>query len=176
MTFEDVVIGLKAGDFSRLAQLFERTPSGDTCPIVKWHEAGRFDGHDAAAAEAFTCACFNGCVDVAEYLLMRGADPSGGASTGLNAFHWAVNRGQLSITKLLLGHRAPLETKNAYGGTVLGCAVYSAVHEPRPDHLAIIQELLKEGADVGGAAFPSGAADIDEVLKRYVARREKGRS
>ncbi|MBC7783805.1 MAG: ankyrin repeat domain-containing protein [Burkholderiales bacterium] len=171
MTFEDTVSGLQAGDFSRLAPLFERTLNGDTCPIVNWHKAGRFDGHAAAAAEAFTCACFNGCVDVAEYFLMRGMDPSGGAGTGLNAFHWAVNRGHLSITKLLIRHRAPLETKNAYGGTVLGCAVYSAVHEQRPDHLPIILDLLDSGADVDAAAFPSGDADVDEVLRAYRARR-----
>ena len=170
MTFEDTVSGLQAGDFSRLAPLFERMHDGATCPIVKWHEAGRFDGQSTAAAEAFTCACFNGCVDVAEYFLMRGSDSSGGAGTGLNAFHWAVNRGQLSITRLLIKHRTPLETRNEYGGTVLGCAVFSAVQEPKPDHLQIIRELLKAGADVNAAAFPSGDVDVDDILKAYGAR------
>jgi ankyrin repeat protein len=89
----------------------------------------------------------------------------------LNAFHWAVNRGQLSITELLIKHHAPMEVKNAYGGTVLGCAVFSAIHEPKPDHLRIIRALLAAGADVNAAAIPSGDMAVDEVLKAGGARR-----
>ena len=57
----------------------------------------------------------------------------------MNAFHWAANRGQLKTVEMLARHGVPLEIRNSYGGTVLGTAVWSAIHEPKPDHIAIIK-------------------------------------
>lgn len=129
LTFEETVRGLFAGDFSRLAPLFETQAGASPCSIIRWYESGRFDNEPKAVAEAFTCACFNGCTDVIEYFLTKGVNPNGGINTGLNAFHWAVNRGQLKAVEILIRNQATLETQNSYGGTVLGSAVWSAVHE-----------------------------------------------
>src|SRR5439155_10806320 len=115
-----------AGDFSRLAPLFERPAGGDRCPIIQWHEAGQFAAEPQALDEAFTCACFLGRTEVAEHFLAHGVSPSGGAGTGLNAFHWASNRGQMEVVRLLIRHRAPLEPRTSYGGTVLGGTVWAA--------------------------------------------------
>jgi hypothetical protein len=170
MNFAEVVKGLIAGDFSRLAPLFE-TPAdrSSPCPIVRWFENGLFADEPKALAEAFSCACFNGCRDAVEHFLSKGLDPNGGMNTGLNAFHWAANRGQLGIIEILIQSKASLETQNSHGGTVLGCAVWSAVHEPRPTHVQIIEALLAAGADVRAADFPTGHDRVDEVLKRYRA-------
>ena len=92
--------------------------------------------------------------------------PNGGANTGLNALHWAANRGQLKAVEILIRHQAALETKNSYGGTVLDCAVWSAINEPKPDHIQIIEALIDAGADVS-AVDPSGNVHIDEILKRH---------
>ena len=127
-------------------------------------EQGRFSGHDQELAEALTCACFNGRVGVAEYLLSRGIAPSGGACTGLDAIHWAVNRGQLEAVRLLIRHRVPLESRSMYGGTALGTAVWSAINEPRADHLTIIQDLLTADSRVREAGCPTGNDDIDALL------------
>lgn len=160
--FRETVEGLLAGDFSRLAPLF--SPEGS---MRAWFDAGAFADQPAALEEAFTCACFLGCTRLVEHFLSKGLSPTGGARTGLNAVHWAANRGQLSTVELLLRHHAPLETKNSYGGTVLGCAVWSAVHEPKPDHLQIIEALLSAGANPGAAEFPSGHPALDALLQRY---------
>jgi hypothetical protein len=120
MPFKEAVRGLVAGDFSRLAPLFETSPDGSPCPIIKWFDGGLFADEPEALAEAFTCACFNGCTEVVEYLLAKGVDPSGGINTELYAFHWAANRGQLGTVEILIRSKAPLEVLNAYGGTVLG--------------------------------------------------------
>src|SRR5688572_16798713 len=114
MTFDEAAEGLAAGDFSRLEPLFKPTADGRECPIIQWHREGRFAKQAACLAEALTCACFNGCIDVAEYLLANGVDPAGGARTGLNAVHWAANRGQLEAIKLLIKYKAPLEIRNSY--------------------------------------------------------------
>jgi len=165
MQFHEAVRGLLAGDFSRLAPLFD----GSACPIIQWHEAGLFAEQLRALDEATTNACFLGCAEVAEYLLAHGVNPSGGIGTGLNAFHWASNRGELEVVRLLIRHKAPLETRNRYGGTVLGGAVWAAVHETKPDHVSIVETLLAAGADVREAEYPSGDARVDEILRPYRA-------
>ncbi len=169
MSFAAAVEGLMNGDFSRLAPLFTTTTDDSPRQMVRWLEAGLFQRQTEALHEAFTCACFNGCVDVAEHFLAHGVDPAGGAATGLNAFHWAANRGQMEAVRLLLQRRAPLEVRNCYQGTVLGCAVWSAVHEPKPSHPAIVEALLEAGAVVGEAKYPSGDAQVDELLRRFGA-------
>ncbi len=168
--FRDAVQGLRHGDFSRLEPAFDGDPgSGPRPAIVAWHERGLFRDAPDALAEALTCACFLGKISVVEYFLKQGVEPAGGAKTGLNALHWAANRGQLDVVTRLLQRRVPLETRNMYGGTVLGTAVWSAIHEPRPDHVAIIAALLEAGAEVAAAAFPTGDPRVDEVLGRFGA-------
>jgi hypothetical protein len=169
LPFDEAVRGLIAGDFSRLKPLFEPRPDGTARLILKWYEDGLFAGEPKALEEAFTCACFNGCVDVVEYLLARGANPLGGANTGLNAFHWAANRGQLDVVKVLIRNKAPLEIRNAYGGTVLGCTVWSALNEPKPHHVEIIRVLLAAGAQISEAEYPTGDKRVDDVLKAHGA-------
>src|SRR5262245_34821416 len=90
--FRDAIQGLRRGDFSRLEALFVDEADG-RARIVKWHQEGRFLDEPQALEEALTCACFLGRASVATYLLTQGVDPSGGIGTGLNAIHWAVNRG-----------------------------------------------------------------------------------
>lgn len=171
--FGDAVGGLLQGDFSRLDPLFiTRSPiGGGRSQIVRWYEQGRFGDEQEALAEALTCACFNGRTEAAEHLLAQGLEPSAGASTGMNAFHWAANRGQLEAVRLLLRHKAPLETRSMYGGTVLGTAVWSAIHEPKPAHLQIIEELLDAGAHPEDAGYPSGDQEVDALLRKHGCQR-----
>src|SRR5688500_8140539 len=170
LSFEQAVAGLLNGDFSRLEPLFISAADETSCPIIDWHKQHLFANHSEALAEAFTCACFNGALPVVQYFLANNLDPSGGARTGLNAFHWAANRGQKNVVELLIRAGAPLETRNHYGGTVLGCAVWSAVHETKPDHLAIIKLLLAAGANPLACDHPSGRLDVDELI---IASRRK---
>lgn len=171
MTFDEFAAGLMAGDFSRLEPQFATGPNGEPSAVVRWFESGQFGTRPKVLAEAFTCACFNGCMTVVEYFLNKRIDPGGGDNTGLNAIHWASNRGQLKTVELLLKHHAPLERLNSYGGTALGGAVWSAVHEPKPDHPAVIEALLKAGAQLSAAEYPSGDERINHLLERYGARK-----
>jgi hypothetical protein len=169
--FLDALQGLKNGDFSRLEPLFagEVVGARNRARIVEWHEEDRFRDEPAALAEALTCACFLGRTAVATYLLTHGIDPSGGIGTGLNAFHWAANRGQLEAVRLLIRWNAPLEPRSMYGGNVLDTAVWSAINEPRPAHVQIVEELLKAGARLVDEEWPTGHKEIDAVLKSYKA-------
>ena len=169
-TFTDALEGLHRGDFSRLERLFdERSGRSGKSRVVEWHEEGRFRDQPKALAEALTCASFLGRTSVAEYLLSQGVNPSGGSGTGLDALHWAANRGQLEAVRLLIP-KAPLETRSMYGGTALGTAIWSAINEPRRDHLQIIDELLNAGAHLEDADYPTGRKDIDAILQRHRQR------
>ena len=169
--FHDAIQGLNRGDFSRLEPLFEPRPgfAGKRPQIIEWYDDGRFSNESKALTEALTCACFNGKTSVAEYLLKQGVEPSAGAGTGLDALHWAANRGQLETVRLLIQSKAPLESRNMYGGTALGTAVWSAINEPRPDHLAIIEELLAARASRDDVGYPTGDERIDAVFRRHGA-------
>lgn len=166
--FRDALAGLQRGDFSRLSPLFESSGAAPSA-IVQWYEEGRFNDHPLESAEALTCASFLGKTDVVEYLMAQGVAPSGGIGTGLNALHWAANRGQIAAVRLLLEHNAQLETRNAYDGTVLGGTVWAAIHETKPDHLAVIELLSKAGADVSESGYPTGDARVDALLRRFGA-------
>jgi hypothetical protein len=167
--FRDALAGLKSGDFSRLTPLF--FARGDARPsILDWHDRGMFDAHAAELDEALSCACFVGALDVVGHLLDAGLDVTSGTMTGLDGVHWAANRGQLAVVRRLIDRRAPLETINMHGTTVLGTAVWSAIHEPRPAHLGIIEALLGAGASVGASGYPSGLVDVDRLLERHGAR------
>jgi ankyrin repeat protein len=158
----DALQGLKHGDFSRLEPLLtpDYTPAAKSCRIIEWYEQGAFANEPQALAEAFTSACFLGRMGIAEFLLDSGVDPLAGTGTGLSGFHWATNRGQLETVKLLIQRGLPLEEKNSYGGTVLSGTLWAAFHEPRADHLLIIEALLAAGAKVE----PEWQADL-EVLR-----------
>ena len=164
----DALAGLHRGDFSRLAPLFAQQLDGRV-PILDWVANGWLEGDPIALNEALACACFLGHTRVAEQLLAQGADLVRGNGTGLNGFHWAANRGKLETVRALIRLGGPLEERSSHGGSVLGSAVWAAVHEPQPDHLAIIEALLQAGAAVGGADFPSGSETVDQLLQRYGA-------
>ncbi len=163
--FDDVVQGLTNGDFSRLEPVFaQRSVEDPRLSIVRWCEEGRFSNQPVALAEALTCACFLGRTDVADYLLRQGVNPAGGAGTGLNAFHWAANRGQVEAVRLLLRWNAPLGTRSMHGGNVLDTAVWSAINEPRQGQREIIKDLLAAGACLEDEDYPTGHEEIDALL------------
>ena len=165
-TFRDAIQGLHNGDFSRLEPLF--VGEGAVAKIVQWHQEGHFANEPKAVAEALTCASFLGRTNVAAYLLDNGVDPAGGDGTGLNAIHWAANRGQPEAVRLLLRHNAPLESKSMYGGNALDTAVWSAINEPRGDQFTVIDELLKAGARLHQEPCPTGHKLVDAILRRYL--------
>jgi hypothetical protein len=65
-TFRDAVQGLRNGDFSKLEPLF--TAESGTPRILEWHQQGRFRNEPEAVAEALTCACFLGRVQVSSII------------------------------------------------------------------------------------------------------------
>ncbi|MEK6321923.1 MAG: ankyrin repeat domain-containing protein [Acidobacteriota bacterium] len=166
LLFRDAVQALDAGNYSWLEALLDK------------HRLSLMDLLVAAGEpkvpmeQAFTWACMLGRTSDAEFLLDKGVDPLAGDNTWLNGFHYAVSSGHVDVVKLLIERRVPPEVENRYGGTVLGQAVWSAINEPKVDHVAIIEALLAAGANIDEADYPSGNARVDEVLRRHGAKSE----
>ena len=170
--FRAAIRDLEEGNCSRLEPLFRNLASSShaSCQIIEWYDRGYFKNEPKALNEALTCACFNGCTSVAKFLMDRDVDPLAGFGTGMNGFHWAANRGQLQTVKLLIERKVPMEVENMYGGTVLGCTVWSAVHQPCANQIEVIEALLEAGANVDAAEYPSGNTQVDEKLLRRGAK------
>ena len=128
----------------------------------------------------FLWACEYGRDNVIEFLLEKKVDLLAQADTGEAGIHWAVIGRRLETVRLLLRHGASLETRNAYGGTALGQALWSAFNsEDGIDYIPVIEGLLDEGAVIEDGALAwverqeRGPAKLKlklaEVLRRYGA-------
>lgn len=159
---------LREGSYTAVAWAFQPPESGAEPAIITWMRDGSLDD-PSLVAEALTCACWHGHLDIATFLLDRGVDPAAGTiGTGTDALGWAANRGHLDVVRVLLARGAPLETRNAWNATPLGFTIWSAVHEPQPTHPAIAEALLDAGARIDDGLYPSGSASIDAVLERHL--------
>ena len=145
-TFERAHEAILHGDCTALTPVFREDAHGRSQALA-WLEEGRFDGNRELLAEALTTASWLGSTGVMRALLDRGVPPNGGLATGMDALHWAANRGELEAVRLLLARGASPQAKNMYGGNALECALWSRDNEPRPAHGQIIRLLQESGAE-----------------------------
>lgn len=67
---------------------------------------------------------------VVSFLIDRGADLAAADEQGFTALHWAAFRADLATMRVLLDRAAPLDARNAYGGTVLEATRWAAANAP----------------------------------------------
>ena len=116
---------------------------------------------------AFSYACGWGRRNVVEFLLDKGVDLANGEGDGQTPLHCAAISGHLDMIKFLLKFGPPLESRNIYGGTVLGQTLWSAAHGGNPKVYAeIIETLIAAGAKVPERHVPVNKP-IDDLLRRY---------
>src|SRR5271169_144910 len=117
---------------------------------------------NAQKERALLWASEYGRTSVVDFLLQRRVPLHAQADTGQSALHWAVIGGHLETIKLLLARGASLEAKNAYGGTALGQALWSAVHsDDGRDYVPGIETLLKAGARIEAGTLKWLAEQVD---------------
>jgi ankyrin repeat protein len=88
------------------------------------------------------------------------------------ALHVAAWRARHATVKLLLERKAPVDVPDGKGRTPLAFAVRACVDSywtnlRSPES---VQALLEAGASVANVDFPSGYAELDELLRRYADR------
>jgi ankyrin repeat protein len=87
------------------------------------------------------------------------------------ALHVAAWRARHSTVRFLVERGAPLDVSDGKGRTPLALAVRACVDSYWADRRSpeSVQALLRAGASVRGVGFPSGYADVDELLKAHGA-------
>jgi ankyrin repeat protein len=131
----------------------------------------------AQMESGFLWACEFGRDKVIEFLLDKGVDVATEVR-GMTGLHLAIVGGHFGTVKLLLERKAPLELRNSYGGTALGCAMWAVNHSdpsdavyrwpnPKTDWPAIVQMLIAAGAWVEDAYYSTGNERVDELLRRH---------
>jgi ankyrin repeat protein len=119
------------------------------------------------AEAAFVYACMSGRHEVVQFLANQGVNLAAHLGDGQTGLHWAAIAGRLETVKLLLTLNAPLESKNEYGGTVLGQTLWSAAHGGDPDvYSEMIETLIAAGAKVNERHVPVNKR-IDALLRKY---------
>jgi len=115
---------------------------------------------------AFREACSAGHRDVVEHLVEAGARLDSKDVEGMTGLHRAVWNDRLEVTRLLVARGAPLEARNAYGGTVLGMLLWVIENHPHPrsHSVALVELLLGAGAELRDRT--TGDPAVDAVLRR----------
>ena len=87
------------------------------------------------------------------------------------ALHVAAWRAQHDVVKLLVERGAPVNVKDAKGRTPLMLAVKACVDSywTRRRSPISVEALLRTGASTDGVSFPSGYAEVDELLRRRIS-------
>jgi ankyrin repeat protein len=85
------------------------------------------------------------------------------------ALHVAAWRAWPTIVKLLIARGAPVDTKDGKGRTPLALAVKACADSYWTERRSpeSVEALLRAGASVSSVAFPSGYAEVDELLRQY---------
>ena len=117
----------------------------------------------------FLWACAYGHSDVADFLLLHGADPMDPADTGATSLHWAASAANVEMVKLLIERGVPLENRNRWGGTVLEHAGHGFQHGPANlDFVPTFEALLAAGAQIEGPWLRW----LDSVNSRSIEQKE----
>lgn len=136
----------------------------------------------AADAGLLAVAVRNGDLTVTRRLLDAGFD-IGVRHEGMEPLHWAAWFGNAAMVRLLLERGAPLEARNAYGGTPLGTAVYGSTHCHSPTggstaagdaadparearYVEAVEALIAAGATVGPGMAGEGTPAVDALVRR----------
>jgi len=102
----------------------------------KWGKAPPPEGYAELVSQAFHIAARNGHVEVAKFLLPKGADINCRGFFGAPGLHWAAIRGHKAMVEFLIGHGADLTLRDQqFNSTALGWALEGNQTE--------IAELLK---------------------------------
>jgi ankyrin repeat protein len=109
---------------------------------------GRPSVTKAQMESALVSASINDAMTVVQFLLERGVDVDA-QSDGFSGVNAAATGGCLDTVRLFLSRGASLETRNRYGGTSLGGALWGALNSPEQgDYVAVIDSLLAAGARI----------------------------
>jgi ankyrin repeat protein len=93
-------------------------------------------------------------------------------SHGYTPLHNAAWAGSGDLVELLVAHGHPVDIRDpAYDATPLGYALHDCLVEkrhPEGEFARVVKILLEAGSPLNGVKFPTGNAELDEVLRPYI--------
>ncbi len=103
--------------------IFEFARSGDLDSLRQLElTAERINARNTKGYSALMLAAYNGNVEVARFLLDRGADPDSADLTGSTVLMGAAFKGDLAIVRMLIDAGARVEARNARNQSALDFA------------------------------------------------------
>jgi ankyrin repeat protein len=92
-----------------------------------------------------------------------------GIANDSTALHVAAWKAHHPTVKFLIERGAPIDAKDGKGRTPLALAVKACVDSYWTDRRSpeSVEALLRAGASVSGVTFPSGYAEVDELLRNF---------
>ena len=102
-------------------------------------------------------------------VLYREGDPYFDIAKDSTALHVAAWKAWPAVVKLLIERGATVNARDGKGRSALALAVRACVdsywtERRNPES---VEALLRAGADVSGVDFPSGYAEVDDLLRQY---------
>ena len=159
-----MVEAAKTGDLQAVRTLLAEDPS-------------KLNATDQDNFTALHWACMRAHWDIAEYLILKGADLNVVGGDGGTQINWAVHHDNVEIIRLLVNHGAKLNIRNRWGMTELHTAIWRGnihVVEYLLDHGSDPTIKTNEGWTAMHYAYRSGHDKVIELLKnRGVSMEEK---
>lgn len=129
-------------------------------------------------ARSITDAAQAGRVRTVQLLLSAGVDPNTPGMDSGTALHLACWYGHVAVVQLLVDRIRLDATDSVHGSPPLGWAIHGSVwcRNPKGDYVAVVETLLKAGADPCARANHNGVSmmemagareDVKEVLRQY---------
>lgn len=95
-------------------------------------------------------------------------------SQGYTPLHNAAWSGSAGLVELLLSRGHPVDIRDpVYGATPLGFALHDCLVEkrhPEGEFTRVVKALLAAGSPLDGVNYPTGLAELDQVLRPFVER------
>jgi ankyrin repeat protein len=103
----------------------------------------------------------------------KGGDGYWDVARDSTALHVAAWRASHATVKLLIERGAPIDSRDGKGRTPLALAVKACVDSYWTERRSpeSVEALLRAGASTEGVKYPSGYSEVDELLRRYNAKR-----
>jgi hypothetical protein len=159
--------------------IVEAAKKGDllTVQALLVDDASKLNATDQDNFTALHWACMRAHWDVAEYLILKGADLNVVGGDGGTQINWAAHHDNVEIIRLLIKNGAKLNIRNRWGMTELHTAIWRG-------NIQVVEYLLDQGSDptiktnegwtAMHYAFRSGHDKVIELLKkRGVSMEEK---
>ena len=146
----ELLTASEVGDFSTIKKCIER---GDDVNFFLYHPHSSADDHHSCNHSENRTALFWAVLrndyEIAEYLLLNGADANLHIIHGTTVLHWAATKGNIQMIKLLLNYKANVNEKDDKGRTPLMFACFYNFSTDAADLLMLSGASSKEKDALG---------------------------